>query len=265
MASHIITQEVLDRDKQIKKELKQGKVVHKGCYAEWHEWSGSKRYPKKTEHSAENCTVVVKDTMCDIILKSGEVITRKKSSTGFLFKTKEELVLEKQREKERLAEMRKQNAEMNDKLKSMLQNRTTKIFVADYFDCAERERGSEQNINITKLDVELTQMTRKDFAADLKESGLNFAKRTIDECDRNNFSRLGIKKLVVIAESKEAATDLLNQNAVKYIKRCAEEFDNGIDEYCEYYGVSKERYNELSGNEQPKPEQQQPTRNRFRM
>lgn len=250
----------------IKKTLANKEVVYEDCLVNWIGWERKKGgHLKRSEEQADNCTVIVDGAMCSIILPSGFSFRKRLSTDGFFFKTNEEL--KKQKKEQRLWEIKQKEIDkkekriinlekkiMNARLKSILKDRTTKIFVADYFDCAVRDHcDDKQNIDIIKLDVELTKITRKELSAELKECGFKYAKRTIRECDRNSFSRLGIEKLVVIAESEEAATDLLNQNAVKYIERCAEEFDNGIDEYCEFYDVSKERYNELSGNEQPKP------------
>lgn len=208
-----INDEIKEFDKAVKKKkgklLEEREVVYKGCEVEW-------RQPVKTAYGKRSyrdrkesgCVVKYNGLKTYIITTpSGERVEKIEGSKGFSFKTKDELKQEALEIKQRKASRRLMVSTFNKELKEMLSDNSKKLVVLDY------NNFYRQYGEIIALDVEEQfepkKLTKKAFKEALKESGLDYAKRTVSECMEKGYSRLGLSQLVIHSDNPTKVLDHL--------------------------------------------------------
>ncbi|EKN4567793.1 hypothetical protein PXQ59_002151 [Vibrio parahaemolyticus] len=211
-----ITQEVLDFDKETKKRKAANKPkILKGCEVTWVDWNKK----PAVERTEKNCTIKVSGggaTKYTITTKDGHSFSKMKGATGFSFKTKEQLKKESDQDNEFMKWRKDQSVKLNKNLKEMLADKSKQLFVVDY-DNYIREHGQIKLHDLSKEDDVPERITKKLFKEMLKDSGLDYASRTVDECLEKGYSRLHKSKLVIFSDNPTSLLKNLRDLRIDYL------------------------------------------------
>lgn len=232
-----ITQEVLDFDKEVRRKKRENKPVKlSGCEVEWIEWVGTGRNKRKVEHKEQGCKIEISGQKHVITTKSGHTFTKMLGANGFSYKTKEQLKSEADAIKQRKQRQKQATTKLNTDLKAMLSDKSKQLVVVDYRNYV---RNSDTNkieaLRIDEQDQEFEKLTQKAFKEKLQQSGLDYAQRTVGECIKNGYSRLGVSLLVIHSEEPQSVLQELKQNRVDSLLEIGKR--EGLDELKEYIDI----------------------------
>ncbi|MDF5050484.1 hypothetical protein P3646_06790 [Vibrio parahaemolyticus] len=206
-----IDDEVLAYDKELKakkRSQRKNTQLHKGCDVDWVEWRGNGRSKRRVERSEENCTILVSGNKHTITTPSGEVVVKMGHANGFMFRTGEELRKAKR-------ERRQEQAQINKNLKSLFSDQSKYFYILDY-----RSFNRNENDEIVLDDFEPQEpkrITKKAFTELVKSELACYGLRTLDECAKHGYSRLGCKYFVIHSENPQEVLNNLLIKSKKYI------------------------------------------------
>jgi hypothetical protein len=203
-----ITPEVLAFDKEVKRKKrefqKEAPIIHKGCEIKFTEWVGTGRNKKPNKVHLKNATMMIKGTKARILYKDENgnktEISKFINKGDFEFKTKEQLELQKQRQKERMTELRNLKSKIAETVKGK------KLYISNYFDSFTKK---DSKIIQTKSDAEFTNINCSEFKALLdkefsKGSEQHFyLNRCFDQCNEIGYSRLGLHNVLIVTDNLE--------------------------------------------------------------